>query len=129
MSSPIAPLSKLLIGIRPLVLEESETRRRYADQRTATRRGRLHESTITRILTHRKPRTLRAPGIQRLLVGALPASYPLQQIEDQIFDRIGYGLTITRSCVLRVRPNVQVERQRDEAALLLKMCEHFDDAS
>jgi hypothetical protein len=48
---------QLLIAIRPLLFQESEARCRYANQRTAIRRNRLYESTVSRILPDGKPRT------------------------------------------------------------------------
>jgi len=48
---------QLLVHTWPLVLEEIETRWRYANQGTAIPGNSLHESTISGILPDRKPRT------------------------------------------------------------------------
>jgi hypothetical protein len=71
--------------------QERRARGRHAHERTACRRVRHEESTVGRLFPHGQSRARGAPGFQRFLVGAFLSIYPLQQIEDQIFDRIAHG--------------------------------------
>jgi hypothetical protein len=71
--------------------QERRARGRHAHERTACGRVRHEESTVGRLFPHRQSRAQGAPGFQRFLVGAFLSIYPLQQIKDQIFDRIAHG--------------------------------------